>query len=1060
MWIVQYALRRPYTFGVLAIVIALLGVLSALRMSTDILPRIAIPYVTIVWTYSGLSADEMAKRVTTFGEVAILNNVDDVRSIESQTMSGVGVIRVRFQPSADIAVAMAQATAISQTILRRMPPGAQPPIIVQYTASSVPVLQIALSSDSLSEAQLSDYGRINIRSQVQDIPGLRLGLPYGGASRQIMIDIDPARLQTYGLTPADVSRALSAQNLTLPSGSFKQGESEYQVTLNSSPALVESFRDIPLREIDGRTVFLRDVASVRDGAAIQTNIVRANGASAVLLSVQKLGNASTIDVVREVRARLPAIRAAAPEGMRIEPLFDQSLFVQAAVDAVLKEGVLVACLVSFLVLLFLGSLRSTAIVLTSIPLALLSSVTALNMLGQTLDLMTLGGLALAIGILVDNATVAIENIHRYRDMGRPLHEAILQGSQQVAFPELISTLVICIVFVPVFFLSETAKYLFTPLALAVIFAMLSSYVLSRTLVPAMAQWLMPGTDPHARTPIGFVHRRFEAGFNALRASYERGLVHALAMPRRVLLLALVALIVVAGVVPRIGQNFFPYVDAGVFRLHVKASAGLRIEETAQVFSAVQRIIREVIPAEDLALVIDNIGLPDAVNLAFSDSNSVGAADGEILVALSADHKGATPDYVRTLRRVLRERMPDIDFFFKPADITSQILNSGLPTPIDMRIIGRDREGNLAIARQFESRLRELPGFVDVTLRQILDLPEYFISVDRVRAAQLGLTQQDIASNVLVSLSSTSVVAPSYWVDPRNGILYSVAVQTPQRLIGSLQDVLNTPIGSPDLERPVLLRNVATVEERRTPANVSRAGFAPMYDVFAAVDDIDLGTAYVQLQRLTSELASALKPGNRIEIGGQVAAMRAAYVELGWGMLFALALVYLVMVVNFQSWRDPLIVMTALPFAVGGAVASLSLTGTTFSVPALMGIIMVLGVASANSILVVTFANEHLATEGGSARDAVRIAARERLRPVVMTASAMILGMIPMAMALGEGGEQNAPLGRAVIGGLVAATVATLVLVPLIYAWVRRAATSLPAPAPTLLSVGDVQAEAG
>jgi multidrug efflux pump subunit AcrB len=1064
MWIVRYALDRPYTSAVAAILLLIFGTLSAQRMSTDVFPDIDIPTINVVWIYGGLNAPEMASKITSFGEIAILNNVDDIRATETQTLNGVGMIRVSFQPGVDIEMAMAQVTSVSQTIIRRMPVGTQPPLIVRYSAASVPILQLALSSDTMTEAQLYDYGRIIIRSQIQTIPGLRLPLPYGGAPRQIMIDIDPDRLRTYGLSPADVADAVNAQNLTLPSGTLRSGETEFQVSLNSSPETLAAFDTLPVREIGGRTVFLRDVADVRDGGAVQTNIVRSNGQAGVLLTIMKLGGASTVDVVDQVLERLPDIRAAAPPGMRIEPLFDQSLFVGAAIDTILKEAVLVSLLIGFLVLVFLGSVNSTLIVLTSIPLALFASVIGLHALGHTLNVMTLGGLALAIGILVDNATVEIENIHRNAALGKPMREAILDGAQQVAFPEFIATICICIVFVPVFVLDDAARFLFTPLALAVVFAMIASYLLSRTLVPAMAHLLLKnelrrsaagagqghgaGTRPsEAEGPFSRAHRRFERGFGQVREGYSRLLARTERRPVMVLGGALIVLAAVAALLPRVGQNLFPVVDAGQFRLHVKAPTGTRLEETAQLFAEIQREIRSVVPADELALVIDNIGLPEPINLAWSDSVTVGPGDGEILVALARGHRTPTESYVRALRERLSDRFPDAQFFFKPADMTSQILNAGLPAPIDVRFVGRDREGNLRLARDLEARLNQVPGMVDVTLRQIVDAPQYFITVDRMRAQELGLSQRDVADAVLVSLSSTATVAPSYWVDGRIGASYAVVVQAPPSRIASVEELLNTPIRSPRLERPVLLRNVATAELRQLPQNVSGTTFTPMLNVFASVDGADLGTAYGQVSAIVAELEGQLKPGNRIEVAGQVQAMHDAYADMARGLLLAVVLVYLVMVVNFQSWRDPAIVMSALPMAVAGAVLALFATGTTFSVPALMGIIMVLGVATANSILVVSFANERLAA-GLDPGAAVAEAGRTRLRPVLMTALAMLLGMVPMALGLGEGGEQNAPLGRAVMGGLVFATAATLVVVPVIYRLAKRAPAAVTDPVST------------
>ncbi|MEA1672533.1 efflux RND transporter permease subunit [Nitrospirillum sp. BR 11163] len=1066
MWIVAYALRRPYSFAVLAGLITLLGVLSLFRMPTDIFPEVEIPTVTVVWSYSGLDAQEMTGKITAFGELAIINTADNVAEVESETSNGVGIIRTTFQPGVNIDLAISQISAICQTILKRMPTGTQPPLIVQYSRSSVPILQLALSSDTMSEAQLYDYGRITIRSQISDIPGMRLPLPYGGNARQIMVDINPDKLRSYGLTPNDVNKAITAQNLNLPSGTAKIGDTEYQVGLNSSPIAVDTFNDIPLRDVNGRTVFMRDVANVRDGAAVQTNVVHADGQPAVLLTIMKLGGASTLAVVDEVMRRLPEIRKAAPAGMRIEPLFDQTTFIKHAMEGIQHEGLIVGALVAILILLFLGGWRSTAIVLTSIPLSILTAVAVLSMAGHTLNVMTLGGLALAIGILVDDGTVAIENIHRHIGMGKPLRQAILEGSDEVAFPALVSTLCICIVFVPIFFLHGIAKYLFSPLALAVISSMLMSYVLSRTLVPAMAAWLLPaelrghghgeeGNHGHVAPPTGLAgawarfHAGFERGFEGLRQRYLRVLGGGLSRPWMVTGFAVVLLVCAAATIPFVGTNFFPEVDAGQFRLHVRTPAGTRLEEASRQFGAIERSIRKIIPPEELGLIIDNIGLPDPVNLGLTDSVTVSSADGEILGALTEKRSRPTHEYVEQIRAMVAKDYPGVEIFQKPGDITSQILNGAVPTPIDIRIIGTARAPNALIAEDLRQRFKNIPGLVDVTLRQVTATPAYRIEVDRARAAELGLTQNDVAQEVLVSLASSGVVNPSYWMDVNSLVIYPVVVQSPQRLMASAEDLLNTPIHSTRVTTPVLLRNVAKLVPTKVAADISRTSFAPRYDVIANVSGRDLGSVSRDIKAAIEAVRPQLKPGNRIEMGGQIKTMEQAYGDIAAGMALAVVFVYMLMVVNFQSWLDPLIVLGATPAAILGGAVMLLLTGTTFSEPALMGMIMVIGVATANSVLMVSFANQRR-EQGLTPLDAMAEAGGARLRPVMMTALAMVLGMIPMALALSEGGEQNAPLARAVMGGLLFSTPMTLLAVPALYVLLHRrrhavlATTTVPA----------------
>jgi CzcA family heavy metal efflux pump len=1063
MWIVRLALRRPYTFVVMGLTILLLGVFAIVTTPTDIFPEIEIPVVSVIWNFDGLTSEDMASRITTFSEYTISSAVNDVRNIESQTYPGVAVIKIYFQPNVNVEGALAQVTAVSQTILRRMPPGAVPPFIIQYNASSVPIIQLALSGKTLSEAQLYDYGIYRIRQQIAPIPGITLPLPYGGKPRQIMVDLDPQALLSKGISAADVSNAVNLQNLTLPSGTVKLGPQEYRVSLNSSPDAVAALNDLPVKYVNGAVVYVRDVGHVRDGFAVQTNIVRQDGRRSALLTVIKKGGASTLTIVKQLKELLPAIRAAAPPGMEIKELFDQSLFVRAAITGVLAEGAIAALLTAVMILLFLGSWRSTLVVITSIPLSILTSLAILSAIGQTLNVMTLGGLALAVGILVDDATVEIENIHRNLGLGTRLVQAILDGAQQIATPAFVSTLSICIVFVPVVFLTGPAKYLFTPLAMAVVFAMLASYFLSRTIVPTLVRYLL-ASEAHGETAVapglfGRIHDAFQRRFERLRAAYVRALEHALA--RRARVLGGFAVVVVSGLVllPFVGRDFFPTVDTGQFRLHVRAPAGTRIEETEQVFADVEAAIRRIIPNGEIASVIDNIGQPQPINLAFTDSVTLGAADGEILVSLNPERHRPTARWMKTLRETLPREFPGVTFFFQPADIVSQILNFGLPAPIDVQVTGYNQQATHEIALEVAARMGRIPGAVDVHLHQVVNTPSLQVNVDRSRAAEFGLTQRDVANSMLVSLSSSSVVSPNYWADPRSGINYVVAVQTPQSRIDSVNTLMNTAVTPGAAGQSQLLSNLATLERREVPAVISHSNVQPVFDVYADVQGRDLGSVAAEVQKIVAEQRAKLPPGHRIAVRGQVESMNSAFVRLGLGLIFAVLLVYLLMVVNFQSWLDPFIIITALPAGFAGIVWMLFVTHTTFSVPALMGAIMSVGVATANSILMVTFANDYMGGLEGppkppmgdsetardtravprdrDARAAALAAGATRLRPVLMTALAMIIGMLPMSLGLGEGGEQNAPLGRAVIGGLSVATFATLFLVPIIYSVLRR-----------------------
>ncbi len=1048
MWIVKLALNRPYTVAVLALLILLGGAWSLYKTPIDIFPEVDVPQVTVIWTYQGLPTTEMEKRVTTFSEF-VLALVNDVKTIESQTLNGVSVIKIYFHENVRIDSAMSQVGSAVQSIRFRMPPGINPPWILRFSASSVPVIQLSLSSKSLPESALYDFGIYRVRQQLSVVRGALLPAPYGGADRQIMIDIDQNALTSKGLTPIDVSNAIQAQNLILPSGNAKVGATDYQVTLNSSTDTVAALNDLPVKTAGGATIYVRDVAHVRDGAAVQINSVRKDGEPSVLLSIVKTGGASTLDIINQVKNEiLPVTKASAPKGLEIKEMFDQSLFIRAAIDGVVREGIIAALLTAAMILLFLGSWRSTLIIAVSIPLSILTSVMALSAMGHTLNVMTLGGLALAIGILVDDATVEIENIHRtMAETKIPLREAILFAAQQIAVPTLVSTMVICIVFVSVTFLNGPARFLFTPMALAVVFAMAASYLLSRTLVPALVHFLIPAEEAEHRgekaagritKAIEHVHHRFNAWFEGFQARYTDNLRAVLANKRKAFTFAGLAMLTPLAIGPFVGRDFFPEVDAGQFRMHVRAVPGTRIEETKRLFSEVSSAIRTIVPNEEIDLVLENIGRPSQpFNLAFGDGATIGTFDGEISVSLKHGH-GPTADYVRELRAKLPQQFPGTTFYFQPADIVSQILNFGLPAPVNVQVAGYGGTANYEIAREIESRMKRLPGAVDVHLHQVIDAPSLKIDVDRTRAAQFGLTQQDVASNMFVSLASSGQVQPNWWLDPRMGMTYLVAVQTPQTSIQSVQDIENTPI--PVSGGIQLLSNVAQVKRERTAVNATHSNVQPTLDVYASVQDTDLGSVSSEVNHIVEELKGKLAPGNTITVRGQVESMNSAFSRLGFGLIVSALLVYLLMVVNFQSWSTPFIIITALPGAMAGIVWALFLTQSTFNVPSLMGAIMSVGVATANSILLVTFAQERLA-QGATVLEAAIDAGRTRLRPILMTAAAMLIGMLPMAFGLGEGGEQNAPLARAVIGGLTVATLSTLFFVPLAFTVIRGRLTS-------------------
>lgn len=1041
MWIVRLALSRPYTFAVMALLIVVLGATSIRQMRTDIFPEIDIPVVTVIWTYKGMETSEVERRITTYSEYAITSNVNDIKRVESQTLNGVAVIKIHFHPGVNIGTALSQVTSTTQSIRALMPPGIQPPIIVRFNASSVPILQIGLSSEKLSEEEVYDYGLYILRTQLSTVQGLTMPTPYGGRERQVMVDLDPQLLQSRGLSPKEVADAINSYNLAYPTGVARIDTHEYPVTLNNTPITPESFNDIPIKVVNGATIYMRDVAQVRDGSTSQSTIVRRNGSRGALVTLLKNGNASTLDIVHQVQGIMPAIRAAAPPELRIDLLFDQSLFVTAAIEGVVTESIIAGLLTATMILIFLGSWRSTLIVAVSIPLAILSSIVMLYMLGHSLNVMTLGGLALAVGILVDDATVEIENIHRNLGMGKPLRQAILDGAMQIAGPTFVSTLTISIVFVSVLFLDGPPKYLFTPLALAVAFAMLASYLLSRTIVPTMVDYLLPAELQHGHGEeqgwFGRWHAGFERQFEQFRELYV-SLLNWNLRHRTYVFLAFAG-VIISGVValPWVGRDFFPTVDTGQFRLHVRAPAGTRVEQTEQYFSQVENAIREIIPHDEVDLVIDNIGLPNRTYaMAFGDSATTGMADGEILVALNHQRTHSTPEYIATLRQELSGRFPQLTFFFQPADIVSQILNFGLPAPIDIQLAGLNRTENYEMATAIAGRIRGIRGVQDVHLHQVMNVPKLHLDVDQTRARELGFTQQDVANSVLVSLSGSGQVQPNYWVDPKMGISYLVETRTPTYRLDSVDAINGLPLTTREATGVQLLSNVARVERGVTPEVANHTNVQPAFDVYANVQGRDLGSVAGEINGVLDEFKARLAPGNTITMRGQVESMESAFLRLGLGLLFAAVLVYLLMVVNFQSWLDPFIIITALPGAFVGIVWSLSLWNTTFSVPALMGAIMSIGVATANSILLVTFANEQRG-EGRSAFDAALEAGRTRMRPVLMTAAAMIIGMLPMSLGLGEGGEQNAPLGRAVIGGLFVATLTTLLFVPVVYSLLRR-----------------------
>jgi multidrug efflux pump subunit AcrB len=1044
MGIVRFALRFPHTFYVLAALILFLGVAAIRSMPTDIFPEIRIPVVTVIWQYTGLTTPEMEQRVSTYSQYSISANVNGIKNMEAQTLNGLSIQKIYFQPDVNLDLAIAQIVSATNAIRALMPPGIQPPIVVQFNASSVPVLQLSLNSDSLNEQQLYDFGIYRVRQELAPVPGVTLPTPAGGKYRQIMVDIDPDKLLSRGLTPLDIVNAVNTQSLTLPSGTAKIGNTQYTVKTNATPTTIDDLNMIPVKFVNGATIFLKDVAQVRDGSLVQQNIVREDGHRSVLLSVIKNGNASTLAVVNGVKQALQAVRAAAPAGLRINELFDQSVFVTSSVKGVLREGAIAAGLTALMILVFLGSWRSTLVVMISIPLAILSSLVVLYFLGETLNTMTLGGLALAVGILVDDSTVTIENTHRlWTEEGMPLSEATLHGAAGIAVPTLVSTLAISCVFTSVVFLDGPAKYLFTPLGLAVVFAMLASYGLSRTLTPITIGLLLKGERRHAEDAArrGLFARAtaaFERGFERLRNGYSAFL--AILLRRRFIVPVAAVLMLCLGAVMLllVGRDFFPLIDAGQIQLHVRAPAGTRIESTERIFQAVEDKIREVIPEKERALIVDNIGLPArAYNLAFADGSTIGINDGVIQVALKEGHK-PTADYIKKLRQILPAAFPEDVFYFQAADIVTQILNFGLPAQIDVRTVGYD-QNNLSIARELRQRLAAIPGIVDAHLQQEADAPAFYAQIDRTRAAQLGLNASTVATNINVSLSSSEQVSPNFWTDPTSGIPYYLAVQTPEYKINSLNALGNTPVSTSlaisGQTVPGMLSNVARFKRDTVATNTNQSNIQPVFDIYASVQGRDLGSVAADISKVTTQLQKEMKPGNSIQVVGQIQSMNDSFHNLGIGLLFAAVFVYLLMVVNYQNFGDPFVVILALPATLCGIVTMLFITGTTLNVPSLMGAIMAVGVASANSILLVTFAREQQ-LEGHSAFEAALSAGHTRIRPVLMTAAAMIVGMIPMAIG-GAGEEQNAALARAVIGGLLFATPTTLLIVPYLFAMLRK-----------------------
>jgi multidrug efflux pump subunit AcrB len=1042
MWIVRLALNRPYTFVVMSILLLILGPVSILRTPTDIFPNIDIPVVSVIWSYTGLSPEEMSNRIIFQYERVLTTTVNDIEHIESQSLNGIGIVKIFFHPGVQIGNAVAQVTAVSQTLLRQLPPGTTPPLVIQYNASSVPILQLALSGQGLSEQQLGDIGLNFVRTGLVSVPGAAIPYPYGGKQRQVQVDLDTNALQAKGLSPLDVVNAINNQNLILPAGTAKIGSYEYEVDMNGAPVTVGELNDLPIKDIGSSTIYIHDVANVRDGFPPQTNIVRVNGQRATLMTILKAGDVSTLDIISTVKGLLPSIAAGLPPALKMDPLSDQSIFVKASITGVIREGLIAACLTGFMILVFLGSWRSTLIIAVSIPLSILTSIIVMSALGETINIMTLGGLALAVGILVDDATVEIENINRNIDQGKEIVQAILDGASQIAVPALVSTLSICIVFVPMFFLTGVARYLFVPLAEAVSFAMLASYLLSRTIVPTMARYLLADKTMEAekgaqKKPHIFarMQQKFEHGFEGLRERYHGVLEVCVRHNKMFAICFLAACALSFALLPLLGQDFFPAVDTGEFKLHLRAPTGTRIEETAALCDHVEDSIRKQIPQAEVRSIIDNIGLPySGINLSYSNSAPVGPGDADILVALNKDHH-PTADYEHDVRLRLNEEFPGVTFYFLPADIVSQILNFGLPAPIDVQVVGSNLQANRQFADNLLNQLKFVSGIVDLRIQQTFDQPKLHIDVDRTKAQQIGFTAHDVAQNVLISLSGSFQTSPTYWLDTKTGVSYSIAAQTPQYHVNSLQDLENIPVTGPGTRQNAIMASLASFTRGSEMAVVSHYNIKPVIDIFGAVQGRDLGGLAREIAPIVKKSEKDLPRGSQLIVRGQILTMNSSFSGLLWGLAFSIVLVYLLIVVNFQSWLDPFIILMALPGALAGIVWFLFITRTTVSVPALTGAIMCMGVATANSILVVSFSKEKL-DEGRTATEAALEAGFTRFRPVLMTALAMIIGMLPMAIGLGEGGEQNAPLGRAVIGGLSFATFATLFFVPVVFSLIH------------------------
>ncbi len=1034
MWIVALALRRPYTFIVMALVILILTPITILRTPTDIFPNIDIPVVSVVWFYTGMSPEDMANRIVANSERGITTTVNDIDHTESQSVYGLGVIKVFFHPGTNLPGAIAQITAISQTTVRGLPPGTTPPLIISYSASTTPVIQLGLSSKTLAEQQLFDLGQNFLRNFLATVPGAATPYPYGGKIPQIQVDLDLPKLQAYGLQPVDIVNAVNAQNITLPTGTIKMGPLEYSVEMNGTPQTIAELNDLPVKTVNGATLYMRDVAHIRNAFAPQTNIVRNNGNRGVLMSMYKIGNASTLDIVSGIKNIVKVASQTLPPELKITALFDQSLFVRASIYGVLREGIIAAVLTAVMILIFLGDWRPTIVISISIPLSIFVSIILLGAIGQTINIMTLGGLALAVGILVDDATVEIENIERNLAMGKEMRQAILDGAQQIAVPAFVSTLSICIVFVPMFFLTGVAKFLFVPLAEAVSFAMLASYLLSRTLIPTLVMYIMRGHEHReaaAKTFLGRFQRGFERKFEDFRRGYEALLETTLEHRGLFIACFMIFCILSLGLYFFLGEDFFPQVDAGLLKLHVRARPGLRVEETARLCDEIEASLRQDIPPDQLQTILDNIGLPNSgINQSYSSNGTIGSSDAEILISLNEEKHTPTADLMRHFREVLPRRFPGVEFFFQPADMVTQILNFGLPAPLDVQVVGSDMYTNYGIAQQIANRMRHIPGTADVHVQQLLSLPTLHMDIERTRVTQVGLTAANVAQSALVSLSGSFQTAPNFWLNPKNDVTYQVAVQSPQYRMTNLQDLMNIPVTS--AQGPQLMGNLVEVRPVTTAATVNHYNVQPVIDVYASTQDRDLGAVAADTQKVLKTFEQHLPRGTSITVQGQVATMRASFIGLGAGLAGAILLVYLLIVINFQSWLDPFIIIAALPGALAGICWFLLLTHTTLSVPSLTGAVMCMGVATANSILMVSFAREQM-DEGVPAVRAAVAAGYTRIRPVLMTALAMIIGMVPMALGLGEGGEQNAPLGRAVIGGLLFATIATLFFVPSVFA---------------------------